>query len=129
MKNLVLAIAVMGVSGCANTEGSSTSSAPVESVPYTVITDQAEFNSLIVDKTLVKGGSTTWMVKSDGSLGGSIGGAPVSGTWVWDGAYCREGSFGSTALSYDCQKVEKSGTNIRFTRSDGTVSDGWKISG
>ena len=79
MKNFVLAIAILGVSGCANTEGTSTSSAPAESAPYTVITDQAEFNSLIVDKTLVKGGAT-WIIKSDGSLGGAIGGSPVSGT-------------------------------------------------
>jgi len=100
MKNLILTIAALSIGGCANTEGYSNSSSTVEAASYTAITDQTEFNSLIVDRTLVKGSSTTWIVNSDGSLGGSVFGEAVSGTWVWEGAYCRKASFEYTTLSY-----------------------------
>jgi len=96
--------------------------------PYRVISDQAEFASLFVDKPFSKGSDTVFAINSDGTVGGSIGGNTPTGTWEWkDDTYCREFKLGGKDFPYGCQKVEVQGTTARFTRPDGHVSGGWQL--
>jgi len=101
-------------------------SAPTE--PYRVISDQAEFTSLFVDKPITRANAEVFEINADGSVGGNIRGSTPVGTWEWkDGAYCRSFVLGSETFPYLCQKIEVGGTTAQFTRPDGSISSGWQL--
>lgn len=96
--------------------------------PYRVISDQAEFTSLFVDKPIKRADAGVFAINSDGTVGGNMRGSTPVGTWEWkNGTYCRSFVLGSETFPYLCQKIEVSGTTAQFTRPDGSISSGWQL--
>ncbi len=95
--------------------------------PLRLISEEAEFTALFVDKPFTKDGRT-FAINSDGTVGGDLDGQTPVGTWEWkDGTYCRAFTLGSRDFPYACQKVEVSGNTANFTRPDGQTSNGWTL--
>ena len=112
-------VAAMLLGACAQSE-------PAE--PYRVIDTQAEFTALFVDKPTSRADAGTFVLRSDGTIGGDFNGAKPVGTWEFkDGSYCRAMMIGSRDFPYDCLVTEVSGKTARFTLGNGTVSGGWKL--
>lgn len=60
-------------------------------------------------------------VAADGRISGSAVGWDLTGTWAWqDGLFCREIDWSGMAIDYDCQLVESSGDEMRFTSGGGS---------
>ena len=62
-------------------------------------------------------------VETDGTITGTGAGTNVTGSWNWqDNYFCRNLSWGSRDLGYDCQKVELRGQKLFFTSDRGRGS-------
>lgn len=54
-------------------------------------------------------------------IAGDALGWDVSGAWRWtDGYFCREMAWGGDPIPYNCQLVEASGNEVRFTSDQGS---------
>jgi len=114
MKILVLGVAVLGLGACASLQNSG----------FSELSDPAAFHSQLVGNTLTSDAGEL-LISSDGTISGLTGGEALTGTWQWDGTYCRQGSVGDATLEYECQTIETNGTSYNFIGQDGTVSGGW----
>ena len=56
----------------------------------------------------------------NGEITGRAFGRPVTGDWAWqNGYFCRNLSFGTEPLEYNCQLVEEREGTLRFTADEG----------
>ena len=83
------------------------------------IDNAADFNSAVVGKSLVNGGS--WVkLSSNGTASGNIGGKPISLGWTWDGKYfCRTDINKPKGPKNQCQTVSVTGNTVAFTQDKG----------
>ncbi len=105
MKRLILAI-VMGLTA-----------APAVADSYVPVYEEQTFRSL-VDGKLLRNRlyGVRLNVLNNGQIQGAAIGWDISGSWSWqDGYFCREMQWGGDPIPYNCQLVEVSGDNIRFT--------------
>lgn len=116
MRPLLITTAFALLAGCME-PGTTTSAAGVGA-----ITDEAQFRSAIVGKTLEFNGNT-FTVNADGTFSGPWDGNGISGTWTWEnGAFCRAGRAGSRTLDRDCQTWAVNGNVATVTRDRGAGS-------
>ena len=93
------------------------------------ISSQDEFLNTLDGQTLFTrylGVGISVAVFPDGNIAGSALGSDITGDWAWqDGYFCREMTWGSRPIPYNCQLVEFDGTEMRFTtdRGDGRYAD------
>ncbi len=86
---------------------------------FTPVTDQARFVSLVEGRELTRFGIRL-TVEPDGDITGRAFGRPVKGDWAWqNGYFCRNLSFGTEPLEYNCQLVEEREGTLRFTADEG----------
>lgn len=88
---------------------------------YQPVSDKSVFVNLMEGRSLTNRlYNLTLDVSSGGQINGSALGWDVTGTWAWRGGYfCREMSWGGDPIPYNCQLVEVSGDQIRFTTDQG----------
>jgi hypothetical protein len=88
------------------------------------VTDRERFEQLMAGRELRLGlFGISLEVRPDGTIEGSAAGWPVSGSWTWEnGFFCREMDWSGTPVPYNCQLVEASGEEMRFT-VDGGAGD------
>ncbi|WP_299292734.1 hypothetical protein [uncultured Tateyamaria sp.] len=90
---------------------------PATAQDFEVIKTEDAFRSLIVGKRLTIG-DDHFVIRRNGSLRGSFGGAALRGAWEWrDGYWCR--TLTSHAKNTDCQLWEVAGSQVRVTRNFG----------
>ncbi|MEL7301663.1 MAG: dihydrodipicolinate reductase [Pseudomonadota bacterium] len=87
------------------------------------ISDRGEFVDRVegqVLQTRYLGVAINLQVFEEGQIVGRALGADITGDWAWqDGYFCREMSWGSTPIPYNCQLVEYNGEEMRFTTDRG----------
>ncbi|MEL6550556.1 MAG: dihydrodipicolinate reductase [Pseudomonadota bacterium] len=87
------------------------------------ISDRGEFVDRVegqVLQTRYLGVAINLQVFEEGQIVGRALGADITGDWAWqDGYFCREMSWGSTPIPYNCQLVEYNGAEMRFTTDRG----------
>jgi hypothetical protein len=87
---------------------------------FASVTDRSDFLSLVQNRELTRMGITL-DVRPDGSIAGRAFGREVTGAWSWqDGFFCRDLAWGNRTFPYNCQKVERAGSDLRFTSDRGT---------
>jgi hypothetical protein len=88
---------------------------------FRAVTDQGEFIQIMSGRELThRLYNLTIAVAPSGVLDGSAMGWDISGTWSWqDGYFCREMTWGDDPIPFNCQLVEVSGDQIRFTVDQG----------
>ena len=81
------------------------------------VQDRQEFVNLVSGKELrLALYGITLNVSPNGSITGRAAGAPVTGSWSWDGGYfCRDMDWGDRNIGFNCQLVEAGGNKMRFT--------------
>ena len=84
------------------------------------IRTEAEFNQMVVGKTLSYPDGTFIKV-TKGNLSGKAGnGQKITGAWNWQGRFwCRNVVVDGNALGTNCQQFEIDGTAVRVTRDKG----------
>lgn len=95
--------------------------APALADDYTRIESRDEFVAAVDGRDLRIGLlGITLNVKADGTITGDAMGWPVTGSWEWkDGFFCREMDWSGTPIAFNCQLVERSGDDMRFTIDKG----------
>ena len=85
-----------------------------------IIKDQDTFVNAVENKVLQRP-FIKLRVEKDGRITGKALTMTVSGEWIWkDGYFCRDLSWGSRDLGYNCQQVALEASTIRFTSDQGT---------
>ena len=84
------------------------------------IRKEAEFNQLVVGKTL-NYPDGTFIKVTNGKLSGKAGnGQKITGAWNWQGRFfCRNVVVGKNPVNEDCQRVENDGDTVTFIRNKG----------
>lgn len=83
------------------------------------VSDRSTFVDIMQQGTLNRFGISL-NVQPDGRITGNAFGRDVTGAWDWrDGYFCRDLSWGNTALEANCQEVKVSGQMVRFTSDQG----------
>ena len=73
----------------------------------------------IADKTLL-GDGMEFTIHSDGRITGTVDGLQLSGSWYWsEGYFCRFAELDGEDLGLDCEVIEQSGNQMRYTRQKG----------
>ena len=86
---------------------------------FAPVVDKQEFVGLISGKSLTRFGITL-NVSPGGLIKGSAFGAPVTGSWRWQGGlFCRDLAYGGKDLGPNCQTVARNGNTLRFTSDAG----------
>ncbi len=100
---------------------SAATTVPAVAQDYSPVTDRANFLALIGDRNLSNRlYGINLRVAADGTISGNGAGWDVTGTWSWqDGFFCREMNWGGDPIPYNCQLVESSGNDVRFTTDQG----------
>ncbi|MEL6914888.1 MAG: dihydrodipicolinate reductase [Pseudomonadota bacterium] len=87
------------------------------------ISERGEFVERVegqVLQTRYLGVAVNLQVSPEGRIVGRALGADITGDWAWqDGYFCREMTWGSTPIPYNCQLVEYNGEEMRFTTDRG----------
>lgn len=96
--------------------------APLSAHALDRITDEGACLALIAGKSLSNRlYGITLQVTPEGEIAGDALGWDVSGAWRWtDGYFCREMAWGGDPIPYNCQLVEASGNEVRFTSDQGS---------
>ena len=96
--------------------------APISAHAFDRINDEGAFLALIAAKSLTNRlYGITLRVTPEGVIAGDALGWDVSGAWRWDdGHFCREMAWGGDPIPYNCQLVEASGNELRFTSDQGS---------
>jgi len=86
---------------------------------FRMVTDRAEFVSLVDGRALTRLGIRL-QVSPQGGIVGRAFGRNVTGAWQWEGTYfCRDMAYGSTEIGYNCQAVLVNGNTVRFISDQG----------
>jgi len=91
---------------------------PAPARAFDKVQDKKAFLSLMQGRELWLGlFRVSLQVLPDGKITGSALGTPVAGTWNWrDGYFCRQLTWRSREIGFNCQLVEAKGTQqMRFT--------------
>ncbi|WP_226780182.1 dihydrodipicolinate reductase [Oceaniglobus trochenteri] len=92
---------------------------PVTAQEFRAVTDRATFVQLVEGRALGRF-AVTLRVGRDGTINGRAFGRKVTGSWEWQGQYfCRDLSYGDSALAANCQQVLARGDTIRFVADRG----------
>lgn len=96
--------------------------APVGASAFDRVTEKGTFLTLISGKSLSNRlYGVTLQVAPDGSIAGDALGWDIMGAWDWrDGFFCRDMAWGGDPIGYNCQLVEATGDQMRFTSDQGT---------
>lgn len=95
--------------------------APAAADSFVPVYDEDQFVA-IVDGKLLRNRlyGVKLNVLNNGQIQGAAIGWDITGTWAWqDGYFCREMNWGGDPIPYNCQLVEVSGDEIRFTVDQG----------
>ncbi|MCK0097739.1 dihydrodipicolinate reductase [Yoonia sp. F2084L] len=77
------------------------------------------FCEQITGKHLTSGG-LEFVIYPDGRISGTADGQKFSGSWVWrDGFFCRKAELEGKDLGVDCEVIEISNDQMRYTRDKG----------
>jgi len=89
------------------------------------VSDLSAFNDVMSGKELRIGlYGLALSVTPDGQISGRAAGYDVTGSWDWqNGFFCRQMDWSGTEIPYNCQLVEVSGGQIRFTTDQGAGDD------
>ncbi len=83
------------------------------------IETEAKFRE-VVEGALLTRPLVKLTVTGDGRISGTGAFDDIQGRWQWDGDYfCREMTWGSREIAWDCQTVSAAGDTIRFTAERG----------
>ena len=122
---LIMAAAFVAAA-CAQPEAKKEAEAPA--MEWTAIATAEEFAEKVVGREQTSGDGRSAMIHADGTATGEFNGVAYTGTWSFlEGKYCREGMLGERKFEYDCQIAEMSGNQIRFVRSDGSLSPTYTV--
>lgn len=96
-------------------------SATTAAAEYRPVTDQSEFLALLAERNLTNRlYNLTIDVDPSGQINGNAMGWDITGSWAWqNGFFCREMAWGGDQIPYNCQLVEVSGDQMRFTVDQG----------
>lgn len=94
---------------------------PAAAQNYAPVTDEATFLAMIGSKNLSNRlYGVNLRVSPDGTISGNAAGWDINGTWSWEnGFFCREMNWGGDPIPHNCQLVEASGRDMRFTTDQG----------
>ena len=101
----------------------SATAVPAVADGYAPVKDQDQFVALVEGKELRNFFYGVRLnVLEEGAIEGSAVGREITGSWTWeDGFFCRQMSWGTREIPYNCQLVEVRGDErIRFTVDQGT---------
>jgi hypothetical protein len=66
------------------------------------------------------GEGARFTIHQDGTLTGMIGESVLVGAWYWQGdLFCRTATLDGEDLGLDCEVIEKSDNQMRYTRQGG----------
>ena len=85
------------------------------------ISDRAAFLQTLAGRQLHIGFfGLSLLVTPDGQITGRALGYDVRGEWAWqDGYFCRSMTWGDEPIPYNCQLVQATETEMRFTSDKG----------
>jgi len=117
-----LACAV-SLSACAPAPSSESASAP----EAMAVSSVAPF----VGKTLIAESGTVFLFNADGTMGGELGGEPVSGAYSATATeVCSTYTWPAALVGREfCSTPDVNGDQVIFNRRDGSVSDTYTIQG
>lgn len=94
---------------------------------FQVVDSRDGFVRLIEGRKLTRFGIQLDL-STEGAIGGSAFGVPVTGDWRWQGGYfCRDLKFGQKDLGPNCQQVLVRDNVVRFVsdQGEGPHADLW----
>lgn len=94
---------------------------PASAQGFRPVVDRSEFLSLVSNRTLnIRIYGLSLSVLPSGQITGKALGSDITGSWSWqNGYFCREMDWGGDPIPYNCQLVEVSGNDLRFTTDQG----------
>lgn len=97
-------------------------SGPVANREFAPVSSAGEFIDVVANKPITFPNGSTMIAAPDGSLTGSAGGQPMSGTWSFDaGQFCREIVVDGVATPEVCNAMEVAEEGLRLLNPDGTL--------
>ncbi|MGS4944551.1 hypothetical protein ACVDG3_03660 [Meridianimarinicoccus sp. RP-17] len=110
-----LAVTALALAGC---------DATMDSAETTAVTP-------LLDRQLVADSGTTFLFRPDGTVGGSLGDAPIEGTYTVEGAEICSSYTAPASLAGQtyCSTPMIEGDTVRFARRDGGMSPSYTIGG